>query len=56
LLGDFREDIFKAAVGNVDIHDISNDNGVRIVIFAISKYLNTKNALFPYPLIYLNIS
>jgi hypothetical protein len=34
LLGDFnakvgREDIFKPAIGNESLHEISNDNGVR---------------------------
>jgi hypothetical protein len=36
LLGDFsakvgREDIFKPAIGNESLHEISNDNGVRLV-------------------------
>jgi exonuclease III len=38
-LGDFnakvgREDIFKPTIGNKSLHEISNDNGVRIVKFA----------------------
>jgi hypothetical protein len=38
LLGDFnakvgREDIFKATIGNESLHEISNDNGVRVVNF-----------------------
>jgi exonuclease III len=38
-LGDFnakvgREDIFKPTIGNERLHEISNDNGVRIVNFA----------------------
>jgi hypothetical protein len=42
LLGDFnarvdRQDIFKPTVGNESLHKISNDNGVRVVNFAISK-------------------
>jgi hypothetical protein len=42
LLGDLntevrREDIFKACIGNESLHEISNDNGVRIVNFAASK-------------------
>jgi len=41
LLGDFnakvgREVIFKPTIGNVGLHQDSNDNGVRIVIFATS--------------------
>jgi hypothetical protein len=42
LLGDFiarvrREDIFKPTIGNESLHEINNDNGVRIVNFATSK-------------------
>jgi hypothetical protein len=42
LLGDFnvkigREDIFKLTIGNESSHEISNDNGVRVVNFATSK-------------------
>jgi len=42
LLGDFnakvgREKIFKPTIGNVSLHQDSNDNGVRIVNFATSK-------------------
>jgi hypothetical protein len=44
LLGDFsakvgREDIFKLSIGNESSHEISNDNGVRLVNFATSKNL-----------------
>jgi hypothetical protein len=44
LLGDFiakvgRKDIFKPTVGNESLHQVSNDNGVRIVKFATSKNL-----------------
>jgi hypothetical protein len=44
LLGDFnakvgREDIFKPAITNESLREISNDNGVRIVNFATSKNL-----------------
>jgi exonuclease III len=42
LLGDFnakvgREDIFKLTIGNEYLHEISNDNGVKLVNFATSK-------------------
>jgi hypothetical protein len=42
LLGGFyakvgREDIFKPTIGNESLHEISNDNGVRVVNFATSK-------------------
>jgi hypothetical protein len=44
LLGDFnaqvgREDIFKPTIGNESFHEISNDNGVRVVNFATSKLI-----------------
>jgi hypothetical protein len=39
LLGDFnakvdREDIFQPTIGNESVHEISNDNGVRVPNFA----------------------
>jgi hypothetical protein len=42
LLGDFnakvgREDIFKPTIGDDSLHEISNDNGVRLVDFATSR-------------------
>jgi hypothetical protein len=44
LLGDFnvkvgREDIFKPTIGNESLHEISNDNGVRLANIAASKNL-----------------
>jgi exonuclease III len=44
LLGDFnvkvrREDIFKPTIWNESLHEISNDNVVRLVNFATSKNL-----------------
>jgi hypothetical protein len=32
-----REDIFKTTIGNESLHEISNDNGVRVVNLATSK-------------------
>jgi exonuclease III len=51
--GDFnakecREDIFKTAIGNGSLHEISNNNGVRVVKFAISKNLTVKSTTFPH--------
>jgi hypothetical protein len=42
LLGDFdaevgREDIFKPTTGNESLHEMFNDNEVRVVNFATSK-------------------
>jgi hypothetical protein len=53
LLGDFnakesREDIFKPTIGNECIHEISNNNGVRLVNFATSKSLRVKSTMFPH--------
>jgi exonuclease III len=51
LLGDFnskvgREDIFKPTIGNESLHEISNDNGVRLVNFATTKNLTLKSTIF----------
>jgi hypothetical protein len=53
LLGDFnakvcREDIFKPTIGNESSHEISRDNGVRVVNFATSKNLVVKSTTFPH--------
>jgi hypothetical protein len=53
LLGDFnakvgRENTFKPKIGNESLHEISNDNGVRIVNFATSKNLVVKSTMFPH--------
>jgi hypothetical protein len=52
LLGDFsvkvgKEDIFKPTSGNESLHEISNDNGVRLINFATSKNLRVKSTMFP---------
>jgi hypothetical protein len=52
LLGDFnakvgREDIFKPTIGNESLHEISNDNGVRLVNFTF-KNLRVKSTMFPH--------
>jgi hypothetical protein len=51
LLGDFsvkegREDIFKPTTGNESSHEISNDNGGKVVNFATSK--NLASTMFPH--------
>jgi hypothetical protein len=51
LLGDFnakvdRENIFKPTIGKASLHEISNDNGVRVVNFAISKSYTVKVRCF----------
>ena len=53
LLGDFnakvgRQNILKPTIGNESLHQDSNDNGVRIVNFAVSKNLAFKSTIFPH--------
>jgi hypothetical protein len=53
LLEDFnaevsRADIFNPTIGNESLHEISNDNGVRVVNFATSKNLTVKSTMFPH--------
>jgi hypothetical protein len=53
LLGNFnaevgREDIFKPRIGNESLHEISNDNGIRVVNIATSKHFIVIGTLFPY--------
>ncbi|PNF35141.1 hypothetical protein B7P43_G09272 [Cryptotermes secundus] len=52
LLGDFNakvdgEYIFKPKIWNESLHEISNDNGVRVVSFATSKDLTVRSTMFP---------
>jgi hypothetical protein len=52
-IGDFkekvgREDIFIPVTCNESLHKTSNDNGVRLVNFATSKYLILKSTTFPH--------
>jgi hypothetical protein len=53
LLGGFyakvgKEDMFKPTIENESLHEISNDNGVRLVNFATSKNLRVKSTMFPH--------
>jgi hypothetical protein len=53
LLGEFnaevgREDIFKQSTGNESLHEISSDNGVRVVNFATSRNLIVSSTMFPH--------
>jgi hypothetical protein len=43
-----QEDIFKPTIGNKSLHEIINDNGVRVVNFVTSKNLIAKSMMFPY--------
>jgi hypothetical protein len=51
VIGDFdakvsREYIFKLPVGNDCLHEISNDNGVRVVSLAMYKNLTVRSTMF----------
>jgi hypothetical protein len=53
LLGEFSakvgtEDIFKPTTRNESLQEISNDSGVRVINFAISKNLTAKGTTFPH--------
>jgi hypothetical protein len=47
-----REDIFEPKTGNESLHDISNDNGVKVLNLATSKNLIVKSTMFPHRNIY----
>jgi hypothetical protein len=60
LLGDFnakvgREDTFQPTIGNESLHEISNDNGVKVVNFVTYKYIIVKSMTFPQPNIHKNL-
>jgi hypothetical protein len=42
-----REDLFTPTIWNESLHEMSNDNGVRVVNFATSKNLIVKSTMFP---------
>jgi hypothetical protein len=42
------EDIFKPAIGNESLHEISNDNGLRVVNFTTYKNLTVRSTMFPH--------
>jgi hypothetical protein len=53
LLGDFnvkvgKEDIFKQTVENDSLHQIGNDNEVRVVNILTSKNLTVKSTMYSY--------
>jgi hypothetical protein len=43
-----RNDYVKQTIGNKSLHEIGNDNRVRLVNFATSKNLRVKNTMFPH--------
>ena len=42
------DNIFKMAIGNESLHQVSNYNGVRIVNFATSNNLVVKSMMLPH--------
>jgi hypothetical protein len=42
------EDIFKQIIKNENLHEISNDNGVRVVNFTTNKSFSVKSKMFSY--------
>jgi hypothetical protein len=53
LLGDLNakvgsKDIFKPTIGNESLHEISGDNGVRLLNFATSKNITVKSTMLPH--------
>ena len=53
ILGDFiakvgKESIYKPNIGNESLHSETNNNGIKIIHFAISKGLNVRNTTFPH--------
>jgi hypothetical protein len=47
-----REDIFKPPIGNEILHEVSNDNGVRVANFATTKNLTVKSTMLQHCSIY----
>jgi hypothetical protein len=43
-----RKDIFESSTGNESLHEISNDNGVRVIKFDTSKNLTVKSTMYPH--------
>jgi hypothetical protein len=53
ILGDFntkvgKENIYKPTIGNESLHNETNDNGMKMIQFAISKDLNVRSTTFPH--------
>jgi hypothetical protein len=48
LLCEEGRNIFKQSIRNEVLHEISNDNEVRVVDFEMSKNLSVKGTMFPH--------
>ena len=52
MLGEFnakvgKEDIYKPIIGTENLHNETNNNGIKMIQFAISKGFNVKSTTFP---------
>uniref|UniRef100_A0A8D8SDU9 Craniofacial development protein 2 n=1 Tax=Cacopsylla melanoneura TaxID=428564 RepID=A0A8D8SDU9_9HEMI len=57
LLGDMNaklghEQMYKPALGDHSLHDHSNDNGIRLLEFALSRNMLVKSTMFPHRMIH----
>jgi hypothetical protein len=43
-----KENMYKPTVGNESLHNDTNDNGMKMIQFAISKGLNVRSTTFPH--------
>ena len=53
ILGDFnaevgKKNIYKHIIGNESLRNETNNNGIRMIQFAISKVLNVRSKIFPH--------
>lgn len=47
-----KEAIFRPIIGNHSLHEITNDNGLRLIDFACGNGLVVKSTMFPHKNIY----